>query len=419
VNSCSADEVAVNENTSSAGSALLKIDNNNIPENVVKIISYLSREGHTTITKIIELNSNSIVEIKFNDVEVGIWHLKIDALDNNQKIIYTGETDITFIEDMMVDITLTMVPVSSGTGSANVTLNWGSVSNVWTDYKMNPILTSDLSPTFPYGGVSQCHILKDGYTFKMWFNNSYSNGHGDVGYVESTDGIEWHKVVNYSVLSPGSIGRWDDYAAVPGSVIKENDYYKMYYNAWRDPSGPLQVGYAVSYDGKSWEKISQPVLKNISNEFIIVATDIVRVNNKYYLFYCYKENNFSNFKINVAISTDGVTWTRNQTSTIITPTENWEGQGLNHPTVIYENNTFKMIYSNDARTSFGLATSTDGINWQKSNKNPIFTFDKSSMQNCTNINYPFLRKFNNKYYLYYSSTINGKLVIALATCNTL
>ena len=77
-----------------------------------------------------------------------------------------------------------------------------------------------------------------------------------------------------------------------------------------------------------------------------------------------------------AQSTDA-SWTRSGANPILSPT-GWEGAWILEPTVLYESDTFKMIYTgNDGNWSstamqFGYATSSDGRTWTKYLGNPIF-----------------------------------------------
>jgi predicted GH43/DUF377 family glycosyl hydrolase len=109
----------------------------------------------------------------------------------------------------------------------------------------------------------------------------------------------------------------------------------------------------------------------------------------------------------LATSQDGINFTKSNNNPILTANENWEGTGVKSPSVIYENGQFKMVYSAYPETGFGIAHSTDGVNWTKDSGNPFFTNNQVTNNWCYHIAYPFWRKINNQYLLYYTGNTYG------------
>jgi len=108
-------------------------------------------------------------------------------------------------------------------------------------------------------------------------------------------------------------------------------------------------------------------------------------------------------KIGLATSTDAINWTRFEGNPILTNTEPWEENGVYEPTVIVENNQFKMIYMNSSSSGFGAAYSSDGIHWTKSNSNPFFTTENTANNWAADkISYPSLIKLETESRIYYS-----------------
>ena len=69
-------------------------------------------------------------------------------------------------------------------------------------------------------------------------------------------------------------------------------------------------------------------------------------------------------------------WTKNTSNPVMTRTAPWEADAICEPSVLYENNTFKMWYMGCATVggqdaALGYATSPDGLNWTKAAGNPI------------------------------------------------
>ena len=159
-------------------------------------------------------------------------------------------------------------------------------------------------------------------------------------------------------------------------------------------------------DGINWEKSPSPILSgNISSEDArINASFILKKDNQYYLYYTYSAISNSTYKIGLAISDDGIHFTKYQNNPILKSTETWESLGIGWPSILKDNGNYKMVYSNASNsfpTGFGTAVSNDGINWTKENNNPFFTVYNSTMQ-VDQILFPYAIKVNNEERIYYT-----------------
>lgn len=390
-------------NQNKKGSILLKIDKTNAPENVVEVDANLTRTGYDPIFASLNLLSDTTAEITLSDIPAGDWHLTVNALDSSSVIVYSGETDVTILAGVTAQIYLTLNPTGNGFGNIYIHVGWGTPQNTnWTDYTNNPIL-SPQNNYWDYDGVSECKILYDNGVFKMWYLGLADGGVANVGYAESSDGISWSRPYSNPVLTPGNYGEWDASSIGPGAIIKENGEYKMYYVGWSDQNSNWDIGLATSPDGINWTKYSgNPILYGTTGwEYQIVPSAVVKINDTYYLYYYGR--NYPEYKIGLATSTDGINWSRYEGNPILSPTESWEGSGVFQPSIIFENGIYKMVYGNSTASGFGMATSTDGINWTKSTGNPFFT--KNDTHNdwaSYKIAYPFFIKTNSEYRVYYT-----------------
>ena len=68
-----------------------------------------------------------------------------------------------------------------------------------------------------------------------------------------------------------------------------------------------------------------------------------------------------------------------------------------------------MIYMDGNGTGFGMASSKDGFTWTKTTTKPFFTLADTRGGKAYEVAYPFCRKINNKYFLYYSSASNSDM----------
>ena len=392
------------------GSVEFKINANTTPTTVQRITAFLTRQNYDTLSTSILINSDSLNVLSLQQVPVGSWHLIVDAANSEGKVIYSGETDIIIVEDETIDVYLTLIPTGSGEGNVNIYVSWGEGS--WIDINDNPIFDN---PSIPYG-AAQCKVIFDDNKCKMWYTALFSASQAEIWYVESPDGINWDNSTSFPVLKKGEPGTWDDYRVGVGAVLKDDNDYKMYFCGWRNQNSVWQVGMAVSNDGINWQKYSEPVLSANETEFQIGASDVIKKDNMYYMYYTYSSDPYSSeHKISLAISSDGITWNRYSQNPILTATMQWEGNGISYPTVIFDNNKFVMIYQNQFRTAFGSAISNDGIHWTKNVTNSIFGVNNLSNYWTSYINYPFFRKFSREYRLYYTGTgYNSVLKLGVA-----
>jgi hypothetical protein len=396
---CSKNNTSVNPPSNSTGGISFKFDPKSVPAGVTIISAALIRTGYTTIITNLNLLSDSTAEVSIPAIQIGTWHLKIDAKDNNGTILYTGETDVLVQENVVTQLNLTLNPVTTGMGTIYIFVTWGtSNASQWIDYGGNPILTRNNNPSFP-NGVNTTKIIYDNGIYKMWYDGIYNSAVASVWYAESQDGLNWNTIGSTPVLSKGNESAWDAYSIAVSAVIKVGNTYKMYYTGHNNYYDDIKTGIALSTDGINWTKNSTPIFGIIAGYYHFNFTDVILKDSVYYGYYCCSalNNTTDGTIIGVGKSFDGLTW---QIQTVFSATLPWESGAIGFPTVVYENGTFKMIYQNTIGTYFGMATSTDGVHFTKSS-NPIFA-QSNTPNGQYSIWYPNFKKFNNVYYLFYT-----------------
>lgn len=386
------------------GKMLLKFNKTETPQNVVSITATLTRTGFQTITGVLNIITDTSAAISLQNIAAGTWHLKVEAKDNSGTVIYRGETDVTIIAGTITQVMLTLQPTGANVGGIYILVNWGSgtIIPAWIDYSGNPILVGT-GQSLDINGIVRPIVYIEGNSFKMWYLNCGTGNVGTIGYAISNDGINWTRPLSQPVLSPGSNGSWDGATISVGPVIKVDGIYRMYYGGRAMQGGYTSIGLATSPDGITWTKKTNPVLVGQGNwEGNIDAGDVIKINNTYYMYYTGINSGY--YKIGIATSPDGITWTRLSSNPYLVGDKGWEAQGVLTPTVIYDNNKYVMAYLNgkDYPDAFGLATSSDGINWVKDPSNPFFTSQNTYNRWTSYILYPCLRKYNNEWRVYYS-----------------
>ena len=407
---CKLEDSIISPSKAQSGKVLLKFDPTSIPLGINIVTATLTRQGFNPIVENLIIQNDSTAEISFQNLAVGTWHLLVQAKDSQQAVRYSGETDVNVLENQVTQVYLTLMPTGTGVGSIHIVVNWGTSSEIhWNDNPNNPVLVTSNS-FYDYAGVSQCKILFDNNKYLMYHVGLANSGVGYILYAESQDGVVWSRPLSYPILTPVTPGSWDSRGIGPNAIIKEGNSYKLYYRGTNDV-GESHVGLATSADGINFTKHPNPVLYSTSQEYNVGAATVMNSNGIYYMYYNTDSGSSAGLKIYLATSTDGINWTRYSGNPILAKTQSWEGTGIAYPSVIYDNNQFKMIYQmyTYANTAFGLAVSNDGKNWTKSNTNPIFTSNQTFNYWASGIDYPFLMKTGNEYRLYYSGLKNSNV----------
>jgi hypothetical protein len=93
----------------------------NPPQGITAIIARLTHPPSPDRTLILNIVDSS-ASGTFDDVQVGFWHLKVDALDASQVVRYSGETDVEVFPGETSHVSLQLLPT---TGNIEITVTWG------------------------------------------------------------------------------------------------------------------------------------------------------------------------------------------------------------------------------------------------------------------------------------------------------
>ncbi len=401
-----ANNTPVSPNEQQQGGIALSIDRVHKPDNVVSVTAYLTRENFDTLSGSLNLLSDTTADITFNDIAAGNWHLKVDAADEQNTVVYTGEADVNILAGVTTQVYLTLEPTGAGYGNIYIYVNWGVPANLdWIDYQYNPIIAQPIIPDNP-NAVTQPKILYENGIYKMWFTSLYNSAVSNIWYAVSTDGINWELEHNGPVFTPTNAYTWDSHTVCASVVLHDENEYKMYYTGFADEYGSWHIGLATSSDGINWTRLPDPVVYASPEAQKIIVNDVIKINGTYYLYYSVRQ--YPYYDIRVAVSQDGINFTKSGNNPVLTPDEYWEGSGVFSPSVIYENGQFKMIYVSvgGEGTDLGMAYSNDGTNWTKDTGNPFFDISEVHNNWCARITYPFFRKINGQYRIYYTGNLD-------------
>lgn len=186
------------------------------------------------------------------------------------------------------------------------------------------------------------------------------------------------------VLQLGNYGCFDEFGTYPFSVIQRENEIWGYYAGWtRCESVPFNVGIglAISRDnGETFEKAGEgPVLPySLHEPFTLSGPKIRKFGDTYYLFYIAGKEWLSinnrpeiSHKIRMATSNDGIHW--NKLNKDIIPNGWSEDEAQASPDVFFANGMYHMFFCGWVPSSFretgnrtiGYAYSKDLINWTR------------------------------------------------------
>ncbi len=244
-------------------------------------------------------------------------------------------------------------------------------------YKNNPVFSGTNTGTWDNQIRERGFILKEDDIYKMWYTG-YNGGDTTIkylGYATSHDGINWERYPGNPVFDK----KWTE----DMFVIKNGGTYYMYAEGKNDVAHML-----TSVDGINWEEQGDLTIRETNGEPIPgpYGTPTVWIEDgKWYLFY---ERN--DLGIWLATSEDKMTWTNIQDEEVLkTGPEKYDEGAVAANQIVKFNNRYYMYYHGstnpnwadpnaNAKWTTNVAMSTDLIHWKKYPGNPLVEGDTSS-----------------------------------------
>jgi predicted GH43/DUF377 family glycosyl hydrolase len=244
------------------------------------------------------------------------------------------------------------------------------------------------------------------------------------------------KVSDHTIITMGNLGCYDEHGIFPLNVLRDGNRVLGFISGWtRRVSVDVEtsIGLAISNDdGFTFTRIGDgPVLSATLDEpFLVGDPFVLKLKDTYHMWYIYgvrwiqnsiKAVNERVYKIGHATSTDAVNWFKTNRQILADRLNEDECQAL--PSVIFHNGKYHMVFCYRQAVGFrenskdayriGYAHSKDGLNWTRDDENVGIDTTEGDWDSDM-MCYPHLTSVNGKIYILYNGNNFGKTGFGLA-----
>jgi uncharacterized repeat protein (TIGR01451 family) len=153
------------------------------------------------------------------------------------------------------------------------------------------------------------------------------------------------------------------------------------------------------------------------DEIGVSHPSVIKVGSTYWMWYAGNDG-VNPTRIGLATSSDGVTWTREASNPVLSPTETWEASGVSRPSVLFDGLGYEMWYTgvdSGGVIQVGYATSSDGISWVKSTGNPVLVVGTGGSWDDEDVSGPTVIKDGHTYHMWFAGHDGSTFRIGHAT----
>lgn len=255
--------------------------------------------------------------------------------------------------------------------TACIDLDKNNPSNILHLYE-NPVLDFGNPGTFDDDGVMPSYIIKTGQQLRLYYSGwnqrvkvPYHNAMGLA--VSNDDGLSFHRLHEGPIMDRITT---EPYLAVTPSVLKEGDFWKMWYVSgikWKlvdQKYEPIYViKYADSLDGVTWRRPNHTCIEQNHEDEAFSHPNVLKINDIFYMWYCYRDSHdyrdgLGSYRIGHAESSDGLSWQRKDDQAHIDVSEDgWDSKMVCYPYVVQFENKRIMFYNGNGfgKSGFGYA----------------------------------------------------------------
>lgn len=265
----------------------------------------------------------------------------------------------------------------------------------------------------------------EGDIFRVYFSCRNEKNISSIAYVE-VDINNPTKILRLSdkpVISPGSLGTFDDNGTSMACILNFNDKKYMYFLGWNlGVTVPWRNSIGLAeYDETtdSFKKVSDaPILDrndvdiySLSYPYVYKDGDLLRMYYGSNLSWGAEQKDMAHI-IKYAESFDGVNWQREGKIAIGFEAE--DEYAFSKPCVLQDQGKYKMWYSFRGHAyRIGYAESDDAINWKRQDGDVGISVSEEGWDSET-VEYPFVFDHKETRYMLYNGNSYGKTGFGLA-----
>ena len=243
----------------------------------------------------------------------------------------------------------------------------------WPDGE-EPVVTRDMT------GITQRYInpgavIDDGGTLHMYPNLFTAwPGRVQVPHLTSTDGASWELASEEPALASGDVPYAEPGIDVSTGFVTDDGTWVLVFQTV-NATEPWEIGIATApgADGP-WTVAPEPVLTapDPDADGGLGWPSVVRVDGGYAMYLTVMSGPFRGGTIGMATSPDGLTWTLEDEAVLAAEAE-WEGVLLDRPRAVRTDEGYLMVYAGTRLTDRGVAVSDDGVTWTRLGDGPAIT----------------------------------------------
>jgi predicted GH43/DUF377 family glycosyl hydrolase len=270
-------------------------------------------------------------------------------------------------------------------------------------HEANPVLQRSNNPEWDNQFIDPGGMVQHDGMFHMFFNgiNGFPAPVG-VGYATSPDGYSWTRQVSEPVLSANALRDTNFPGSnlfVTSALVELDETWILYFYTLGAGgfTGPGEIGRATAPAPTGpWTIDPDPMLNpgpsGTWDDVQVSGPNVLKTVNGYIMYYDALGTG-STSMIGMATSSDGVLWQKYDDPATADPAfaesdpvlrvsdDGWDSKRVIDPNVIETPDGFEMIYLATSGSgkfapgefAFGAATSPDGIEWTKSDLNPVLS----------------------------------------------
>ncbi len=289
----------------------------------------------------------------------------------------------------------------------------------WVRSPRNPIIRPE-GTGWADDFIAPCCVLEHDRQLRLFVEGSVGD-HEKIGLFtadvsEPADTATWTPYPGNPILGIGA--GFDAGGVFDPAVVRLGNQWLLYYSATEGDAHAFAeqlehgvtsgqptdecIGLAVSEDGVTFTRHPDAPVLTARCPFAVVDDGTV------HLFHVKIRN--GGYRIHLALSEDGVRFRELDDPVLdVGPANSWDSHTVTTPKVFRDGDRWCMSYAGDSErlddpTGIGLAHSDDLLSWQKISGNPVFTVGGSGDFDSVSVASPLIRRSSNGYQMWYAGS---------------